>query len=83
MLMIRALAPLVGAGRVKIYSCDSVAGQAWFSKEGSLEHRHRRTERESRVGAKAGAAGLAAAARVDVEELTGDGDDLPLESRTK
>lgn len=39
MLMIRALAPLIGAGRVKIYSCDSVAGRAWFAKEGSLEHR--------------------------------------------
>lgn len=37
--MIRALAPLIGAGRIKLYSCDSVAGQAWFAKEGSLEHR--------------------------------------------
>jgi len=37
--MIRALAPLLGAGRVKIYSCDSVAGQAWFAQEGDLGHR--------------------------------------------
>ena len=37
--MIRALGPLIGAGRIKLYSCDSVAGQAWFAKEGSLEHR--------------------------------------------
>jgi len=38
-LMIRVLEPLLAAGRVKIYSCDSVAGQAWFGKEGSPEHR--------------------------------------------
>ena len=38
-LMIKTLAPLLGEGRIKVYSCDSVAGQAWFSKEGSLEHR--------------------------------------------
>ena len=37
--MLRVLEPLVSAGRVKIYSCDSVAGQAWFAKEGSPAHR--------------------------------------------
>ena len=37
--VIRALSPLIGAGRIKIYSCDSVAGQVWFSQEHSLEHR--------------------------------------------
>jgi len=37
--MIRALTPLLRAGRIKVYSCDSVAGQAWFAQEGSLEHR--------------------------------------------
>ncbi len=37
--MIRALGPLIGAGRIKVYSCDSVAGQAWFAQEGSLAHR--------------------------------------------
>ena len=38
-LMIKALTPLLSAGKIKVYSCDSVAGQAWFSQEGSLEHR--------------------------------------------
>lgn len=37
--MIRALDPLIGAGRIKVYSCDSVAGAAWFRKDGSPEHR--------------------------------------------
>ena len=37
--MIRALEPLLAAGRVKIYSCDSVAGRVWFNQEGSPEHR--------------------------------------------
>lgn len=30
-LMIRALQPLLDAGRLKIYSCDSVAGRAWLN----------------------------------------------------
>jgi esterase/lipase superfamily enzyme len=38
-LMIRALQPLLDAGRLKIYSCDSVGGQAWFDKSHSPEHR--------------------------------------------
>jgi esterase/lipase superfamily enzyme len=37
--VIHVLAPLIEAGRVKVYSCDSVAGQVWFHKEGSPEHR--------------------------------------------
>lgn len=37
--MIDVLSPLIEAGRIKIYSCDSVAGQAWFANEGSLAHR--------------------------------------------
>lgn len=37
--MINALEPLLVSGRIKVYSCDSVAGQAWFSKQGSPEHR--------------------------------------------
>ena len=37
-LMIRALEPLLGAGRVKIYSVDSIAGAAWISKRHSPEH---------------------------------------------
>jgi len=38
-LMIRALEPLITAGRIKVYSCDSVAGRVWFNQEGSPEHR--------------------------------------------
>ena len=37
--MISALEPLLVQGRVKIYSCDSIAGQAWFGRAGSPEHR--------------------------------------------
>src|SRR5207244_8740527 len=37
--MIDAVAPLLEAGRVKIYSCDSVAGQAMIAGEGSPGHR--------------------------------------------
>lgn len=36
--MIDALAPLLDAGRIKIYSCDSVAGKALVSREGSSRH---------------------------------------------
>ncbi len=39
MHVIRVLEPLLTEGRVKIYSCDSVGGQVWFSKEGPPEHR--------------------------------------------
>ena len=38
-LMIRVLEPLLAAGRIKVYSCDSVAGRVWFGKEGTPEHR--------------------------------------------
>ena len=37
--LIGALAPLLDAGRVKVYSCDSVAGLALARKAGSAEHR--------------------------------------------
>ncbi len=37
--MIEVLKPLIAAGRVKIYSCDSVAGRTWFNKEGSPAYR--------------------------------------------
>ena len=37
--LIAALAPLIDAGRIKVYSCDSVAGVALAGKEGSPEHR--------------------------------------------
>ncbi len=38
-LMIDALADLLEAGRIKVYSCDSVAGQAIATGEGSPAHR--------------------------------------------
>ncbi len=38
-LMIRVLEPLLSAGRIKVYSCDSIGGRAWFDKETSPEHR--------------------------------------------
>lgn len=38
-LMIRALEPLLSEGRIKIYSCDSVAGRTFFDRSQSPEHR--------------------------------------------
>lgn len=38
-LMIKVLSPLIDAGKVKIYSCDSVAGKAMVEREGSPEYR--------------------------------------------
>ena len=35
-LMMRALEPLLSAGRIKVYSLDSVAGAAWMSKRHSV-----------------------------------------------
>jgi esterase/lipase superfamily enzyme len=32
-LMIRVLQPLLDAGRIKVYACDSVAGRAWIDDE--------------------------------------------------
>ncbi|HVH44882.1 MAG TPA: alpha/beta hydrolase-fold protein [Labilithrix sp.] len=37
--MIEVLEPLLSAGRIKIYSCDSVAGRVFFDKQHSVEHR--------------------------------------------
>jgi len=37
--VIDALSDLIGAGRIKVYSCDSVAGQAWVEQEGDVRHR--------------------------------------------
>jgi esterase/lipase superfamily enzyme len=37
--LVRVLWPLVEAGRIKIYSCDSVGGQVWFGKEGPPQFR--------------------------------------------
>jgi esterase/lipase superfamily enzyme len=37
-LMIKVLRPLLDAGKIKIYSCDSVAGRAMITREGSARH---------------------------------------------
>ena len=37
--LVGALGPLLDAGRIKIYSIDSVAGSVWFNKQGSPQHR--------------------------------------------
>ena len=38
-LMIEVLAPLLEAGRIKVYACDSAAGQTWFDPRYSGGHR--------------------------------------------
>ncbi len=38
-LMMKVLAPLIDAGKIKVYSCDSVAGKAMVEQEGSPAHR--------------------------------------------
>lgn len=40
-LMIRALKPLIDAGRLKVYSCDSVSGRAWIDDRHSGAYRAR------------------------------------------
>ncbi len=37
--MIRVLGPLIDAGKIKVYSCDSVAGKVLVEGEGSPRHR--------------------------------------------
>ena len=37
-LMLDALGPLLDAGKIKVYSCDSAAGQALLGREGSARH---------------------------------------------
>jgi esterase/lipase superfamily enzyme len=37
--LVNACGPLLASGRVKLYSVDSVAGQAMMTKTGSVEHR--------------------------------------------
>jgi esterase/lipase superfamily enzyme len=39
MHLIGAIAPLIDAGRIKVYCCDSVAGKALADKAGSVAHR--------------------------------------------
>jgi len=36
--LIGALGPLIDAGKIKVYSCDSVAGKALVTREGSARH---------------------------------------------
>jgi esterase/lipase superfamily enzyme len=43
--VIRCLMPLLEQGRIKIYSCDSAAGQALVKGEGTAEYRGRMQER--------------------------------------
>jgi esterase/lipase superfamily enzyme len=38
-LVIKVLEPLIGAGKIKIYSCDSIGGQVWFNKVGTPDYR--------------------------------------------
>jgi len=38
-LMMQVLAPFIEAGKIKVYSCDSVAGRAMVEQEGSPQHR--------------------------------------------
>lgn len=38
-LLVEALAPLLEARRIKLYSCDSVAGRTWLASEGDDRHR--------------------------------------------
>lgn len=39
MHLVRVLRPLIDAGRIKVYSCDSVAGMALVKQEGNAQHR--------------------------------------------
>ena len=38
MHLVGALGPLIEASKIKVYSCDSVAGRALLSREGSAQH---------------------------------------------
>jgi esterase/lipase superfamily enzyme len=39
MHVIDALSGLIDGGRIKVYSCDSIAGRAWIKEEGTEHHR--------------------------------------------
>jgi esterase/lipase superfamily enzyme len=39
MLLVAALWPLIEGGRIKVYSCDNLAGRAFAAKTGSIEYR--------------------------------------------
>ncbi|MBM4378749.1 MAG: prolyl oligopeptidase family serine peptidase [Deltaproteobacteria bacterium] len=38
-LMMKVLGPLIDGGRIRVYSCDNVAGKAMIEQEGSPQHR--------------------------------------------
>ena len=38
-LMMKVLAPLIDSGRIRVFSCDNVAGKAMIDQEGSPQHR--------------------------------------------
>lgn len=38
MHLVRAVMPLIEAGKIKVYSCDSVAGAALLAREGTAQH---------------------------------------------
>lgn len=38
-LMMKVLAPLIEGGKIRVYSCDNVAGKAMIEQEGSPQHR--------------------------------------------
>ena len=44
-LVIDTLAPYLEAGRIKVYSCDSLAGRAMLTQEGTPQHRMRMMNR--------------------------------------
>ena len=39
MQLVAALWPLIEGGRIKVYSCDNLAGRAFAAKTGSVEYR--------------------------------------------
>jgi hypothetical protein len=55
--MMQVLAPLLDAGKIKVYSCDSVAGRAMVEQEGSPQHQTVVAEPVSPVRATRGGSG--------------------------
>jgi len=50
--LVDAVGPLLQAGRIKLYSCDSVAGRTWVERGHSPEHRVRMQDRFDRFVAR-------------------------------
>ncbi len=38
-LMVRVLRPLIDAGRIKLYTCESVTGEAWMNRDATPGHK--------------------------------------------